>query len=166
MYSFPYLEPVHCSMSSSSCCFLTCIQVLQEAVKVVWYFHLLNNFSQFAVIHTIKYFSIVNETEVDTFLEFFCFFYDLMDAGSLISGSSVFYKRSLNIWQFSDHILLKPSLMDFEHYLANVKWVQLWSSLNILWHRLSLGLEWKLTFFSSVATAEFSKCAVILSAAF
>ena len=86
---------------------------------MIWYSQLFK-FSQFVMIHTVKGFSIVNETEVDTFLEFFCFFYDLMDAGSLISGSSVFYKRSLNIWQFSDHILLKPSLMDFEHYLANM----------------------------------------------
>ena len=67
MYSFPNLEPDHCFMSSSTCCFLTCIQISQEAGKVVWYYHLLKNFPQVAVIHTVKGFSIVNEAEVDVF---------------------------------------------------------------------------------------------------
>ena len=97
MYSFPNLEPVHCSMSSSNCCFLTCIQVSQEADKVVWYYHLFKNFLQFVVIHTVKGFSGVNEAEVEVFLEFSCFLYDTMDAGNLISGSSAFSKSSLNI---------------------------------------------------------------------
>ena len=84
MYSFPYLEPVCCSMSSSNCCFLTCIQTSQEADKVVWYSHFLKNFPQFVVIHTLKGFSVVNEAEIDGFLEFSCFFYDPMDVGNLI----------------------------------------------------------------------------------
>ena len=72
MYSFPDLEPVYCSMSSSNCCFLTYIQIFQEAGKVVWYSHLLS-FSQFVVIHTVKGFGIVNEAEVDVFLELLLF---------------------------------------------------------------------------------------------
>jgi len=87
---------------------------------VVWYSHLLKNFPQFVVSHTVKGFSVVNEAEVDVFLEFSCFFYDPRDVGSLISGSSAFSKSSLYIWKFSVHILWKPSLKDFEHYLANI----------------------------------------------
>ena len=71
---------------------MTCIQALQEAGKVVWYSQLLKNFPQFVVIYTVKDFSIVNEAEVDVFLEFSCFFYDAMDVGNLISGSSAFSK--------------------------------------------------------------------------
>ena len=81
-------------MSSSNCCFLTCIQVLQEAGKVVWYSHLLKNFPQFVVIYIVKDFSIVNEAEVDVSLEFSCFLYDPTDVGNLISGSSAFSKSS------------------------------------------------------------------------
>jgi len=102
------------------CCFLTCIQVSQEAGKVVWYFQLLKNFPLFVVIHTVKGFSIVNEAEVGVFLEFSCFFYDPTDVGNLISGSSAFSKSSLNIWKFSVHGQLKTSLKDFEHYFANM----------------------------------------------
>ena len=97
MYSFPYLEPVCCSMSSSNCCFLTCIQISQEAVKVVWYSHLFKNFAQFFVIHTVKGFGVVNKAEVDVFLEFPCLFYAPTDIGNMISGSSAFSKSSLNI---------------------------------------------------------------------
>ena len=117
-----------------------------------------NDFPQFVVIYTFKSFSVVNEAHV--FLEFSCFFYDPMDVGNLIFGSSAFCKSSLYIWKFSFHILLKPYL-EVEH----VKWVQLCGSLYILWHCPSLGLEWKLTFSNSVATSEFSKCAGILSVA-
>ena len=120
MYSFPNLEPVHCSMSGSNCCFLTCIQISQEAGKVVWYSHLFKTFPQFVVIHTVKGLGVVNKAEVDVFLEFFCFFYEPMDVGNLISGSSAFSTSSLNIWQFSIHVLLKPSLENFEHYFASV----------------------------------------------
>ena len=76
------LEPIHCSMSSSNCCFLTCIQISQKAGQVVWYSYLLNNFLQFVVIHTVKGFGIVNKTEVDGFLEFSCIFDDPKDVGN------------------------------------------------------------------------------------
>ena len=104
----------------SNCCFLTCIQVSQEIGKVVWYSHLFKNFPQSVVIHTVKGFSIVNEAEVDVFLEFPCFLSDPVDIGNLISGSSAFSKSSLYIWKFSVHLLLKPSLQDFEHYLVSL----------------------------------------------
>ena len=76
---------------------------------MVWYFHLFRNFPQFVVIHTVKGFRVINEAEIDVFLEFSCFFYDPTDASNLISGSSTFSKSSLNIWKFSVHIPLKPS---------------------------------------------------------
>ena len=79
----------------------------------------LKSFPQFVVMHTVKGFSIVNETEVDGFLEFSCFFYDPTDVGNLISGSSAFSKSNLYIWKFSVHILLKPNLKYFEHSLAS-----------------------------------------------
>ena len=107
-------------MSGSNCCFLTCKQVSQEAGQVVWYFHLFKNVPQFVAIHTIKGSSIVNEAEVDIFLELPCFFYDPMDVGSLISDSSAFSKSSLYIWIFLVHLLLKPGLENFEHFLASV----------------------------------------------
>ena len=96
-YSFPDLEPVCCSMSSSNCYFLTCIQISQEAYKVVWLSHLFQNFPEFIVIHTVKGFGVVNKAEVDVFLELSCFFYDPTKVGNLISGSSAFSKSSLNI---------------------------------------------------------------------
>ena len=87
---------------------------------MVWYSQLLKRFPQFVVIHTVKGFSVVNEAEVDVFLEFPCFFDDPVDVGNLISGSSVFSQSSLNIQKFSVHVLLKPSLENFEHYFASV----------------------------------------------
>ena len=84
MYSFPNLEPVCCSTSSSNCCFLTCIQVSQEAGQVVWYSHLLQNFPKFIVIHTVKGLGIVNKAEIDVSLELSCFFDDPVDIGNLI----------------------------------------------------------------------------------
>jgi len=87
---------------------------------MVWYSHLLKNFPQFVVIHTVKVFSIINEAEVDVYLEFSCFFYNPMDVGNLTPCSSAFSKSSLNIWYFSIPILLKPSLENFEHYFANM----------------------------------------------
>ena len=87
---------------------------------MVWYFHRFKNFPQFVVIHTVKGFSVVNEAEVDVFLEFSCFFYDPRDVGNLISGSSAFSKSSLNIWNFTVQVLLKPSLENFEYYFASV----------------------------------------------
>ena len=83
-YSIPNLEPVCCSISGSNCCFLICIQVSQEAGEMVWYSHLHKNFPQFVVIHTVKGFGIVNEAEVDVFLEFPCFFCDMLAIYSLL----------------------------------------------------------------------------------
>ena len=102
------------------CCFLTCIQISQEAGEVVWYSYLLKNFPQLVVIHTVKGFGIVNKAEVDVFLKLFNYSADLVDVGHLISGSSAFSKSSLNIWEFSVHLLLKPSLETFEHYFSSV----------------------------------------------
>ena len=93
------------------------MQVSQEAGQVVWYSHLFKTFPQFLVIHTVKGFSIVNKAEVDAFLKLSFFLNDPMDVGNLISGSSAFSKTSLNIWKFSVHVLLKPSLENFDHYL-------------------------------------------------
>jgi len=87
---------------------------------VVWYSHLFKNFPQFVVIHTDKGFGVVNKAEVDVFLEPSCFFNDLVNVGSLISGSSAFSKSSLNIWRFSVHILLKPVSENFGHYFASM----------------------------------------------
>ena len=87
---------------------------------MVWYSHLLKNFPQFVVIHTVKGFGLVNKAEVDVFLELSCFFYDQTDIGNLISGSSVVSTFCLNIWKFLVHVLLKPNLENFEHYFASV----------------------------------------------
>ena len=89
-YSSPNVEPVCCSMSGSNCCFLTCIQMSQEAGQVVWYPHLFQNFPQFVVIHTVKGFGTVNRTEVFIFVELACFCYDPTDVGNLVSVSSAF----------------------------------------------------------------------------
>ena len=107
-------------MSSPNCCFLTCMQISQEAGQVVWYSHFFKNFPQFAVIHTVKDFGIVNKAEVEVFLELSCFFNDPMDVGDLISGSAAFPKSSLNIWRFMVHMLLKPGLDNFEDYFASL----------------------------------------------
>ena len=88
---------------------------------MVWYSHLLKNFPQFVVIHTVKGFGIVNEAEIDVFLEVSCFFDDPADVGNLISASSAFSKSSLNIWKFTVHKLLKPGLENFERYFASVQ---------------------------------------------
>ena len=119
-----------CSMSSSNCCFWTCIQISQEAGQVVCYFHLLKNFLQFVMIHTVKGFGIVNKAEGDVFLELSWFFFDPIDLICLISGLSAFSKSSLNIWMFLVHILLKPDLENFEHYF-----VSMWDECNcaVVW---------------------------------
>ena len=126
-------------MSSSNCCFLTCIQISQEAGDVVWCSYLFKNFPQFVVIHTVKGIGIVNKAEVEVFLELFCFFDDPTDVGNLISGSSAFSKTSLNIWKFTVHILLKPGLEDFEHYFASV-WDE--SNCAVVWTFFGTAFLW------------------------
>ena len=139
MYSFSYLEPVCCSMSSSICCFLTCIHVSQEAGQVVWYPHLFYNFPQFIVIHIVEGFGIVNKAEIDDFLALACFFDDPVDVGNLISGSSAFSKASLNIWKFTVHILLKTDLENFEHYVTRV-WNE--CSCTVVWAFFGIAFLW------------------------
>ena len=136
-------------MSVYNCCFLTCIQISQDAGKVVWYSHLLKNFPQIVVIHTVKGFGVVNKAEVDVFLELSYFFYDLMDVGNLISGSSAFSKSSLNICRFMVHILLKPGLENFEQYFTSV-----WDECNcvVVWTFFGIalsGIEMKTDLFQS-----------------
>ena len=87
---------------------------------MVWYAHLFQNFPQFIMIHRVKGFGIVNKAEIDIFLELFCFFDDPADVGNLISGSSAFSKTNLNIWKFTVHVLLKPSLENFEYYFTSM----------------------------------------------
>ena len=87
-------------MTSSNCCFLTCIQIFQEAGQVIWDSHLLKNFPQFVMIHIVKGFGVVSKAEVDIFLELSCFFDDPVNVHNLISGSSAFSKSSLNILSF------------------------------------------------------------------
>ena len=134
MYSFSYLEPVCCFMSSSNCCFLTCNQISQEAGQVVWYSHLFQNFPQFIVIHTVKGFGIVNKAEIDVFLELSCFFHDLADVAiwSLVpmaflklawsSGSSWFTCFWSLAWRILSITLLACEMSAivqwFEHSLA------------------------------------------------
>ena len=165
MYSFPDLESVCCSMSNSNCCFLICRQISQEVGQVFWYFHLFKNFPQFVVIHIIKGFGVVNKAEVDVFLELYAFSMSqrMFTIWSLVPlpllnpacrfGSSWFtYCWSL-VWRILSIILLACEMST------------LCGSLSILWHCLSLRLEWKLTFSSPVVTDKFSKFAGILSAA-
>ena len=148
-------------MSSSNCCFLTCIQVSQEAGQVAWYSHLLKNFPVCCDPH--KGFGIVNKAEVDVSLELSCFYNDPVNVGNLISGSSAFSKNSLNIWKFSVHLLLKAGLENFEYYFASM-----WDKCNgeVVWTFFDIAFLWdwyENTFSSPVATAEFSKFAGILS---
>ena len=124
-------------MYSYNFCFLTSIQISQEAGQVVWYSHLLKNFPQFLVFHTVKGFGIVNK--VDVFLELSCFFDDPTDVGNLISGSSAFSKSSLNILKVLVHILLKPDLENFEHYFASV-WDEL--SCTVVWTFFGIAFLW------------------------
>ena len=139
MYSFPNLEPVWFSMSSCNYCFLTCIQISQEADQVVWYSHLFQNFPQSVLIHAVKGFGVVNKAEVDVFLELSCFLDDPADVGNLISGSSAFSKTTLNIWKFMVHVLLKPVLKTFEHYFASV-----WDDCNcvVVWTFFGIAFLW------------------------
>ena len=139
MYSFPNLELVHCSMSVSNCCFLSCIRASQEAGKVVQFSHLFKNFPKFVVIHTIKGFGVVSKA-VDVFsgtllLFLWCWMLTL-DVGSLISA---FTKTNLHIWKFSVHVLLKPGLENFQHYFASV-----WNECNcaVVWAFFCIVFLW------------------------
>ena len=134
MYSFSYLGPACCSMSSFNCCFLTCIQISQQAGQVVWYAHLFQNFPQFVVIHTVKVFGIVKKAEVDVFLELSCFLNDPTDVGNLISvplntgwtsGSSQFMYCWSLAWRILSITLLVCEMSAI-----------VCCSLNILWHCL------------------------------
>ena len=128
----PNLEPVHCFMSGSNCCFLSSIQISQEAGELVRYSHLLKNFPQSIVIHTFKGFGIVSKAEIDVFL-------DPADVGNLISGSSAFSKTSLNIRKFTVHVLLKLGLENFEHYFTSM-----WDECNcvVVWAFFGIALLW------------------------
>ena len=126
-------------MSSSNCCFLSCIQVSQETGQVIWYSHLFQNFPQFIVSHTVKGFDVVNKAEIDVFLELSCFFSDPVDVGSLISGSSAFSETSLNIWKFMVHVLLKPGLENFEHYFTSM-WDE--SNCAVVWAFFGIAFLW------------------------
>ena len=115
MHSCRNFQPVHGTTFGSNCYFLACIQVAQEVGKVDFYSHFFKNFPQFVVIHTVKGFIVVSE-EVDVFLEFACFFYDPVNVGNLIFGSSAFSKFSLSMWNFSVYILLKPQFSSADQY--------------------------------------------------
>ena len=138
MYSFSQFGTSLFSMSSSNCCFLTCIQISQEAVR--WSGSPISlRIFQFIVIHTVKGFDVVNKAEIDVFQELSCSFRDPADVGSLISGSSAFSKSSLNIWKFSVHILLKSGLENLEHYFASV-----WDECNcaVVWAFFGIAFLW------------------------
>ena len=129
-------------MSSSKCCFLTCIQISQEAGQVVSYSHLFQNFPQFIVIHTVKGFGIVNKAEIDVFLGLSCFFNDPADVGNLISGSSAFSKTRLNSWKFTVRVLAwenSPGLENFEHCFASV-WDE--CSCVVVWAFFGIAFLW------------------------
>ena len=126
-------------MSGSSYCFLTCIQISQGAGKVISDISISLRIFQFVVIHAVKGFSLVNEAEVDVFLELSCFLDHPTDVGNLISGSSDFSKSSLNIWKFTVHVLLKQGLEKFEHYFTTV-----WEECNcaVVWAFFGIAFLW------------------------
>ena len=138
MYPFHNLEPVYCSMSGSNCCFLTCIQISQEAGTVVWYSHRLKNFSVCCDPRCQKLWHS-QWSRSSIFLEFSYFFDDPEDVGNMISGSSAFSKTSLNIWKFTVHVLLKPCLENFEHYFTSV-----WDDCNcaVVWAFFGIAFLW------------------------
>ena len=133
-------------MSGSNSRFLTCIQISQEAGKVVSCSHLFKNFPQFVVIHMVKGFGIFKKAKVDSFLELLLFWWssagthfcnDPANVGNLISGSSTFSKSSLNIRR--SYILLKPGLENVEHYFASA-----WDECNcaVLWAFFGIAFLW------------------------
>ena len=119
-YSFVDLEPISCSIQGSNCCFLTCKQVSQETDKMVWYSHLTKSFPQFVTIHTVKSFSLVEETDRCFFLKCPCFLYNPANVVNLISSSSSFFKPCLDICKFLVRIMLKPSMQDFKNDLTSM----------------------------------------------
>ena len=138
MNCFSYLEPVCCSMSSSNCCFLTCIQISQEADQVVWYSHLFQNFPWFTVIHTVKGFGIVTKAEMDVFLESLAFsmIHHMLAIGSL---APLPFLKPAWILEVLGHVLLKPHLENFEHYFASM-----WDECNfvVVWTFLGISFLW------------------------
>ena len=126
-------------MSDINCCFRTCLQVSQETGKVIWYSHLFKNIPQFVVIYRFKGFNTVNEAETDVFLELPCLFCDPKNVGNLIPGSSASLKPSLYMWKFSVHVLLKPSMKDFEHKLTSM-----WDEHNcmVVWAFFGIAFLW------------------------
>ena len=138
MYFFPYLEPSVVLCPVLTVAFWPSYRFLRRHVRWSGIPISLRIF-QFVVIHTVKGFSIINEAEVDVFLELSCFLYDPVDASNLISGSSAFSKSSLNMWKFSVHVLLKPGLEYFEYYFACV-----WDECNcvVVWIFFGIAFLW------------------------
>ena len=159
MYSILSFELVHCSISGSNCCSFTSIEISQKAGKMVRYSHLFKNSTVCCDPHSQRLYSVVNEAEADVFQNSLAFF---------------MIQRMLAIWSWVPLPFLYPACTSGSSWFMScwslawrfwalppwrMKWVQLYGSLNILWHCCSLGLEWKLTFCSRVTTAEFSKFA-------
>ena len=136
MYSFPSLETVFCSMSRSNCCFLSCIEMSQEAGQVVWYSHLFKNFPVCCDPNSQRLWCS-HKTEVDVFLNYF-FFDDSTDVGNLIPGSSSFYKSRWNIWKFKVHVLLSLawrilSITLIAYELTAFVWLSAFWGIAFLW---------------------------------
>ena len=132
MYSFPDLEPVSCSMSSSNCCFLTCIQISQEAGQVVWYSHLFQNFPQFVVIHTVKGYGTVSKAEIDVFWNFlpFSMIQRMFAVWSLVSLP---FLKPLEHLEIHGSCVVEFWLRTFWALLYwHVRWVHLCGSLSII----------------------------------
>ena len=137
MNSFPNLEPVGCFTSSSNCCFLACIQVSQEAGKVVWYSHLFKNFPQFVEIHMVKDFSVVSEAHVFWNSLGYSMIQQILAIWPLVPLP--FWNPACTSWKFPVHLLLKPSLKDFEHNLGSM-----WNEHNcaVVWTCFGIALLW------------------------
>ena len=165
-------------MSGSNCCFFTCIHIFQKAVKVVLYSHLLKNFPQFVVIHTVRGFSIVSKAEVDVFLELPCFFYDPMDIGNSISGPSAFsksnFKTAIRSLLYCSHFFLSYFLVSGSDFNFSVlqhtdlpgllyHLVHSWFLLEFLFQLLySSSLSGSFYFLTLLITSNFLLCASLL----